>query len=458
MIIALQILILLWSSALTWYFLRKVKASSKSNLTDGRAATQLWTAGISLGALFFYLPGLFIVGLTEAFNKPVFKGLPGLVDIDLGQHATAILFFCTLVSCIPIAVIATRSGSPLGRFRDKSNLLVRYSLAIAAIYFSAFAWDVITHGILSGDAHWAKSRDESMTTESGSTFNIALLYVKNSARILYFSSLFALWRNKKFRTPAFCAIWFASLAFDVYLSGNRFIIAASGMLFAFYLLRDGRWAWIATGLAVFPPIAWFATVFMRARGRLYSLDGSQSVTSFLADVSRESSTTTLEYISNTFEGINFNTFVSIFYDAPNRIAFLYGETFAKAFIFWIPRSVWNDKTVRVGQIIGEAYAGDPALSIVATLPGEAWLNFGYAAVIAIPILIWIASKLMPLLVSALPRDIGICACFFFAFSLCRASYSALVIDSIVTFFLCTILVLACQRKVEVFGLTVPIAR
>ncbi len=458
MTIALQILILVWTSILAVYFIRVIRLSSRASHREEQASTLLWTAGVSFGVLFFYLPGLFILGLTEEFNKPVFKNLPGLLDISLTTHATAVLFFCTLISCVPIAVMISRSGNPLGRFKDKSNLIVRFSIAIAAIYFSAFAWDVLTHGILSGEAHWAKTRDESMTSDSGSTINIALLYVKNSSRLLYFSALFALWRNGHFRTPVFFIIWFASLAFDVYLSGNRFIIAASGMLFAFYLLRDGRWIWIAACLAIFPPVAWFATVFMRARGRLYSLDAGQSTTSFLADVSRESSTSTIEYIANTFEGINFNTFVSIFYDAPNRIPFLYGETFAKAFVFWIPRTIWNDKTVRVGQIIGETYAGDPALSIVATLPGEAWLNFGYGAIIAIPILIWFASRLMPLLFSALPRDIGVCTCFFFAFSLCRASYSALLTDSIVTFCLCTALVIICQRKIEILGLTVPLRR
>ncbi|MDF6306573.1 hypothetical protein NLO36_25355, partial [Escherichia coli] len=140
-----------------------------------------------------------------------------------------------------------------------------------------------------------------------------------------------------------------------------------------------------------------------------------------------------------------------YYNAPKKIPFLLGETFITPLVFWIPRSVWENKPPRVGQIIGEAYVGNPDLSLVATFLGESWLNFGYVSFIIIPFLFIIAFKFINAAVRHMEPGIRSFILFLLGFTLMRASYGSVFVDVFVMSMYISLVLLIIQKKIYLFG-------
>ncbi|WP_404655413.1 hypothetical protein, partial [Raoultella ornithinolytica] len=250
----------------------------------------------------------------------------------------------------------------------------------------------------------------------------------------------------------FLAVYLLAIGVDIYVSGNRFILAATGMLIAYILILRRKYLFIILCTFLAYPIAWLGTVFMSVRGVMYSQAGSLGeLISLFKDKGTEANDQFIFVLINMVEGINFNTFVSLFYNAPKKIPFLLGETFITPVVFWIPRSIWENKPPRVGQIIGEAYVGNPDLSLVATFLGESWLNFGYLSLIIIPILFLVAYKFINSAISHLEPGVRSFILFLVGFTLMRASYGSVFVDVIVMSIYISLVLFILYRKLYLFG-------
>ena len=86
----------------------------------------------------------------------------------------------------------------------------------------------------------------------------------------------------------------------------------------------------------------------------------------------------------------------------------------RAFTFFIPRSIWSDKPEPVTVIVGEMLGFD-GVSIVSTFIGEAYLNFGWFALVFFPIFIPVLSRAFGYLLGELAPAFG----FFVGFLMFR---------------------------------------
>jgi len=69
---------------------------------------------------------------------------------------------------------------------------------------------------------------------------------------------------------------------------------------------------------------------------------------------------------------------------PRQYPYLGGTTIAKIFFMAIPRSIWPDKPLNVTGIMGMLISHSDKASLVTTIYGEFYANFGMLAIFCIP--------------------------------------------------------------------------
>jgi oligosaccharide repeat unit polymerase len=75
---------------------------------------------------------------------------------------------------------------------------------------------------------------------------------------------------------------------------------------------------------------------------------------------------------------------------PNKTDYLYGSSLVKPLVFWIPRSIWEDKPEELTSFIGKLVYGhtkSQGYSTGMTITGEFYLNFGIYGVIFFSLLL-----------------------------------------------------------------------
>ncbi|HDH7845988.1 hypothetical protein [Raoultella ornithinolytica] len=435
-----------------YFYLIKYLLGIKSNL---------FLLGSCFGILFFYVTPLVILSITGRFEKGIFLSVTDLKDIDITKDVIPVLLMhlmlfilgLTIYICSKFSKNKDLTNDTKTNYNISNKNLVRLIITVGVFYALFVARDLVSNNIFSGDAHWYESRHDSMSVENGSIINVIFTYLRNNARLVFFAALIYGWYKKIYKNDyIFLAVYLLAIGVDIYVSGNRFILAATGMLIAYILILRRKYLFIILCTFLAYPIAWLGTVFMSVRGVMYSQAGSLGeLISLFKDKGTEANDQFIFVLINMVEGINFNTFVSLFYNAPKKIPFLLGETFITPVVFWIPRSIWENKPPRVGQIIGEAYVGNPDLSLVATFLGESWLNFGYLSLIIIPILFLVAYKFINSAISHLEPGVRSFILFLVGFTLMRASYGSVFVDVIVMSIYISLVLFILYRKLYLFG-------
>lgn len=396
--------------------------------------------GYWIGICFFILSPIVIFFISGGiFEKPVMKNLTMLRDanIDNALGAVCFLTFCSIISFATLYFMQIK-------VKNISFISINYSsISVNTwIYFSFSFYiviiltDSLLNGMFSSEAHWYRSRHDNMVSSSGSLY-VLLGYIKQSIKVIFPSILIYYWYKKNLSTRVFLTMYILFLLIDVYVTGNRFIIASTMVLIFILLIYKKEVLKISLLSSVSLPIMWFGTIYMQVRQEIHGVSLSNISTLFY-EKSLNSDTGFLNLLKNSFEGINFNTFVSIFNDFPTRIDFLYGSSIIKPIVALIPRDLWENKPERISQVIGKFYSGDEYLSLVTTFFGEGWGNFGYLFFILLPLFIIFKYVFIKALLDH--YEFSVTILFLLSFSLIRSSFSAVIMEA---FFISIVLSLLC---------------
>ncbi|WP_160110360.1 hypothetical protein [Caballeronia arvi] len=158
-------------------------------------------------------------------------------------------------------------------------------------------------------------------------------------------------------------------------------------------------------------------------------------------------------------------FTSISYDAwANTVAvveivnaegFYWGKQVAGAILFFVPHTVWSDKPLSTGILIGEFLSGNYSMWFVnlsAPLPAEGYLDFGWAGVVLYGVLLGSVSRCIDALLDSSPlwRAMGLYLSFYMVFLLRGALMVAVayVVPVLLTFYLVSVLLVSREKKVE----------
>ncbi|MEQ8476367.1 MAG: O-antigen polymerase [Fulvivirga sp.] len=80
-----------------------------------------------------------------------------------------------------------------------------------------------------------------------------------------------------------------------------------------------------------------------------------------------------------WQGLNAD--IAIYAKVPNQTDYLYGKSYLGALLFFIPRSVWNDKPHGTGYYVGRNVFGTSQAGIPPGETAEAYYNFGFLGLI-----------------------------------------------------------------------------
>lgn len=95
-------------------------------------------------------------------------------------------------------------------------------------------------------------------------------------------------------------------------------------------------------------------------------------------------------IANAFNTLNYDAFSNIMttVDYVGVNGYAYGEQFLSAFLFFVPRSIWEGKPISTGQLVGEYLIDDYGFrfsNLSNPLVSEGYINFGILGVLLVAV-------------------------------------------------------------------------
>jgi hypothetical protein len=381
--------------------------------------------GLLSGYMYFMVFPLMVLHFNGYYDKPIFEkiyDLPNL-DVQMAFPATTYIFACGLI----LVALFRRGGKEnlaSSWHTEGRRAVLRFLGVVSVVYMILLAIDVRLSGVLSGDGHWYKSR---IDMQAGSQFSVLLVYIKHA--LVNIIAVILIWSyDKKYINGFSLFTMIVPLVFSVlYIAGNRFIVALGGVAVFLILLKNKSYFQLSILAVLGVPVIWFGTVFMTVRGGMHQREGVAGAFELLLEQGAATNATPTMFLVNAFEGINLNVLVAVLRDFPDRMAFLMGSSLIKPFVFWVPRSVWSEKPLRVSQVLGMEYAGDEYLSLVSSFVGEIWANFGPFFILFWYFLAFVSIRWMFLIFRG--YEFGPLLAFFYAFTLARSSFAGIMIET-----------------------------
>ena len=337
--------------------------------------------GISFGVLFFvFIPvGIMIFTGTLELSKADFN-YTTLSDVVLGNNIhSSLLLIGYLFSLLVYLYFPPRYSTVEFSNEFKPNLkgyLITYVIGMLIVFVGS--------GLLDG-GDWYQNREHFM--QSNGAFAVLIVFIVNSAKILFISTLFYKWLRNDLSFYAFMFFTLIFVVIDMVFSGNRIYLFCTAILICFIFLKRYTKKTLIASPFLFPAtffFGYFASIFRHMRGPLF-LNGLPTIDVFIAALNRamvlEPPNPKLFFI-----GISESINVNVIYNLFNRYDdFLLGATYFKPLFFYVPRSIWQGKPESITVITANSFGGS---SLVTTIIGEMFMNFSVYGIIILPIVLW----------------------------------------------------------------------
>ncbi len=343
--------------------------------------------GLAFGVLYFIFIPLWVLIIT---------GKIPLVKTDFGRTTLSdvVLIRDIKASWILIAylfsfILYLYFSKPL-KVPDKIPFKPRFR-AYFILYFLITLVILVGSGLLKG-GNWYDSRHQFMVQRGA--FAVLLIYLRSTIKILIIASFVYLWLKGKLSAKKYFLYVFGFTLLDMFLTGNRIYIFTALVITAIVLIKR-RPVLYLTGLPVLLPVVYyvgyFLSIFRHIRGPLFA-KGIPTFEVFMAAFRRAVRLNPPE-LSSFFLNISESVNVNVLYDIFNRYRhILYGATYLKLFIFYIPRSVWPSKPESITKIAGHFFGAGG--SLVTTLFGELHMNFLYVGIFLLPFLLFFTEYIL----------------------------------------------------------------
>ena len=343
--------------------------------------------GVSFGVLFFVFIPVWVMILTGTLelSKADFH-YTILSDVVLGNNIhSSLLLLGFLFSIILYLYFPSRHSTI-----EVSNTFKPSSKGYLTIYVIGMLIVFIGSGLLEG-GDWYQNREHFM--QSNGALAVLIVFLVNSAKILFISSLFYKWLRNDLSFYKFMFFILLFVVIDMVFSGNRIYLFCTAILIGLTFLKRYPKKTLIASPFLFPAtflLGYFASIFRHMRGPLF-LNGLPTFEVFIAALSRamilEPPNPKLFFI-----GISESVNVNVIYNLFNRYdEFLLGATYLKPLFFYVPRSMWEGKPESITVITANSFGGS---SLVTTIIGEMYMNFSLLGIIFLPIVLWFTEGLI----------------------------------------------------------------
>jgi hypothetical protein len=344
--------------------------------------------GLSFALLFFvFIPiwvmifdGKILLSKSDFYyttiNDVVFKA-----NIDTSFILLAFILSIILYLYIPSKKISKQSTVTI--FKPS---IIYYLL----IYISGMLVVFIGSGLFEG-GDWYQNRHHFF--ESNGAFAVLIAFIINSAKILVISSMVYKWMKGEWKFYKFLIVVVSFSLLDMVFSGNRIYLFCTAIIIGLLLFKKYPKKTIIAFPFLVPSIfvlGYFASIFRHMRGPLFA-QGLPTWNIFMAAVKRAMILEPPNFTS-FFLGISESVNVNVMYDLFRRYDdFLYGATYLKPFVFYLPRSIWEGKPLSITVLAADFLGG---ASLVTTIMGEMYMNFYLFGIIILPIFLWYTDVLL----------------------------------------------------------------
>lgn len=354
-----------------------------------RGTIDFWV-GFTAGTLYFIYVPLGIILLTGSLQVPLDFAGTSIPDVLLELNAPQLLIvlgmFAVVLAYVSLSPVRMRSMT-LSRNPGGISIkwyLVQY-LAVSAIVY-------ILSGLGDDGAHWYRSKEDFLLDYG--LFGVLLVYSISALRIsllIFTMREFILQRSTLARVIGLLVV---ICAVDLYTTGNRIFTLLVLVTLFIVIVKERRYGWLLTFVALTPVLAYFMSIFRWIRSFMHS-SGSGGIGEVIAGfavgldfaTTQSSNIDVVDIISGITESVNLNVLVGILDRLGNGVSYLYGETLFKTVVFWIPRSIWATKPDSITTVAGNIFAPGDSASLVTTFYGELFANFGvFSFVLLVPVL------------------------------------------------------------------------
>jgi len=345
-----------------------------------------FSLGFIYGILYFiFIPLIVFIFTNEVeISKTDFWGT-NITDVELKKNFSSSLLligylYSSLVYYYFSEIFIVRKDPQLNLSKPVSlNLLLFFWIIL-------LAFSLVLSGALSEGGHWYKSR-HLFQKESG-VLGTLLLFLFQAIKVMLIARLICIFRDKEIKSWKISIISIVFIGVDIFFTGNRIFafILLAGISIVF--IQRYRFRTIFLGILVIP-FGYLMSVYQRIRGKLF-VEGIPSLSDtveIITDTVRNHPPQITDFLLGISESVNFNVLYMIF-NSVTPANMLYGESFAKLFTYFIPRSFWSDKPLSITQVAGEWFAPQvEGISLVTTLIGEVHMNFHIMGFFFLPLIL-----------------------------------------------------------------------
>lgn len=282
-----------------------------------------------------------------------------------------------------------RGGAAIARILDKR----RWTLVYAAFFAAALAIIISSGGI---EAHMASLSGGRFRAIADSGILLVPVSFMPVISVLWF-----LHRPQDLKNIYFILTFSASVILQFVIFGSRSgLFSAAVLLFLGWIYVHRRLPVIRLlmiGVAAVLLLGVLGDIRQSGRAGEVELDGITSLSLTEAIEKSQREIEARQYVSGP---------TAIAVSVPERVGFLYGETYIGGLLFFVPRSIWEDKPRGPGPAVAALIFGNRSTlegyeggGIPAGGAGEAYFNFGYLGIIAVHLLFglflkWLAARVL----------------------------------------------------------------
>ena len=185
-----------------------------------------------------------------------------------------------------------------------------------------------------------------------------------------------------FATPLFFVIAIF-LLLQMIVSGNRIFIASFGVaLFTLFIIKKSMRSITISILLIFLLVPFFG-MWAVIRGNV--TDWSERKEFYHEVVSRDNNQGKYFNIAmDAFEGVGVTLLFNVINDFGEREKYLYGQSYYRIFTFFLPRTIYPEKSSNITTVFAEIYEPGIDTSLVASVIGDMYANFSLFTLIILP--------------------------------------------------------------------------
>jgi hypothetical protein len=364
-----------------------------------RRTLDFWVGFIAGTIYFIYIPlGLVIV--LGRLQAPEDFSATSIPDVFLERNAPQVMVLLGMVAMVlacvsffprkfPANVVSKNPGGVALKW-----YFIEYVAISLLVFFLA--------GLGDDGAHWYRSKEDFLLNYG--LFGVLLVYAIVALRIAVLVFSVRQYFLGELSFSRLIGLLVVTCALDLYLTSNRIFTLLVLVTVFIVMVMERRYGWLLAFLAFTPVLAYFMNIFRWIRSFMHS-SGAGGIGEVAAGIAigvdfatkQSSGVDVVDIVSGITESVNLNVAIGIVTRFGGSIDYLYGETFLKAFVFWVPRSIWPSKPDSIATVVGNLFAPGDSAALVATLYGELFANFGmFSFFLIVPMLI-LAEKLCAIL-------------------------------------------------------------